>query len=81
MHFEVADEVLFEKGGITDFQVRKKMNMPSVDCILMRKRLSYLGRLACEKSPQALLTLLGQVDLNGRHLSEWTRLVRKDMET
>ena len=42
---------------LNDLQVREKLEQPSVDCILMRRRLLYLGRLLVHK-PAPLLAML-----------------------
>ncbi|CAK0839438.1 unnamed protein product [Prorocentrum cordatum] len=41
----------------TDLEIRKRLRQPSLDCLAMRTRLRYLGRLV-RSSPPALLALL-----------------------
>ena len=66
---------LFEGGGPTDFEVRVKLGVPSIDCLLTRFRLQYLARVL--RGPRQLRALLAQT-FNGRRLS-WVDLIIEDM--
>ena len=71
----VANECRFEKC-LSDAGVRAKLKAPSIDCLMMRARLRYLGRVLRNK-PQALLAILA-VRVNGQQLA-WTKLIISDM--
>ena len=61
---------------ISDIAVRKKLQLPSLDCLLVRARLRYLGRILRRKPP-ALLALLGSRPKD-RQLP-WSSLIADDL--
>ena len=65
------------EGNISDFEVRMKLNQPSIDCLVMCVRLSYIGRLV-SKGPAALKALLQQ-KVKGKCLA-WTSQAKRDLE-
>ena len=68
--------MLFDDNEISDVAVRVQASAPSVDCILRRKRMLYLGRIV-RRSPTTLIALL-----HVRHKDQrlpWVLLVIKDM--
>jgi len=64
-------------GNITDFEVRSNLVKPSIDCLLMRKRLLYAARIQKCKS-QSLSALLSQK--NKTKSCAWTVLINQDLE-
>ena len=60
----------------SDELVRKRYSIPSVDCILQKKRLAYLARLILCR-PKSLITLLHATRCECR--LPWTRFVLQDM--
>ena len=53
----VNGNMRFSSGAVSDREVRERIKQPSIDCVLLRRRLLYIGRLVSRK-PQALLALL-----------------------
>ena len=53
----ISDDCSFGEKTIRDIDVRKKLQAPSIDCLLMRGRLRYLARIV-KATPRALLALL-----------------------
>jgi hypothetical protein len=60
----------------SDYEVRRRLKMPSLQCILAKARLRYMRRIII-RQPQVLLALLA-VRCNGRKLP-WVSLVIEDM--
>jgi len=60
-----------------DLEVRQRAKVPSIDCLLCRARLRFLGRLVRRQPPQLIGFL--SVRWNGRALP-WVDLVRSDLE-
>eukprot|EP00973_Karenia_brevis_P058640 8167445-Karenia_brevis.AAC.1 len=67
----------YDATAQSDAAVRHKYNIPSVDCLLQRKRLHYVARLLKHR-PKSLITLLFS-DGAGKRLP-WTRLILEDLE-
>ena len=63
-------------GGPSDFEIRQKAGFPSIDCVLMRRRLMYLKRVV-ERAPGPLLALLAQ--RSSKISAPWVELVRDDL--
>ena len=63
-------------GGETDLEFRERIRLPSLDCILARARLRYLGRLLRSRPP-ALLALLRQRPRSRR--PGWLDLIVDDL--
>ena len=62
---------------MTDLQVRVHINQPSIDCIIARARLQFLGRIVRQR-PR---TLLGLLHLRRNHKRlPWVEQVAKDVE-
>ena len=65
----------------TDLMVRRRLRQPSLDCLLLRKRLLYLRRLLLNR-PLALLALL-QTETKQQHDNTeslaWTKQLRDDL--
>ena len=61
---------------ISDINVRRKLQMPSLDCLMVRARLRYLGRLL-RTMPPALLALLA-CRFGGKRLP-WTEQLVQDL--
>ena len=53
----IAGEMRFDNTAISDFEVRTRLQQPSIDCILIRKRLRYVARIV-EAKPQSLVAFL-----------------------
>jgi hypothetical protein len=53
----MSGQMRFDASSISDIEVRKAFNVPSIDCIVIRKKLQYWSRLAGSDS-YALLSLL-----------------------
>jgi DNA-directed RNA polymerase subunit RPC12/RpoP len=71
----VADECKFQKC-LSDAGVRAKLKAASIECLLMKARLRYLGHILRSR-PQALLAMLA-VRVKGQALA-WTKLIRSDL--
>ena len=65
------------KKTITDIEVRVALKLPSLDCLLTRARLRYLGRIL-RTQPASLCALLS-IRHRARLLG-WTALVIKDLK-
>ena len=65
------------KGLESDYMLRCAASMPSIDCILSRKRLWYLHRLL-ERGPKALIAML-QNNFSGKKMP-WTLMIREDLK-
>ena len=73
----ISGDEKFGQSEVSDIQVRKALGTPSLDCLIQRKRLLYLQRVAC--SPHnSLLALLGWRTHDGTMLP-WVRLVTSDL--
>ena len=59
-------------------EVRKELGQPSLDCLLVRKRLLYVGRLL-RRGPRALVALLQSRP--GGSVMPWTGQMLNDLET
>ena len=67
----------FRKTRFSDVQVRLTLGIESLDCLVHKRRLCYLARVAnCDVEP--LLALLQQSDGNGGYVP-WVRLVVEDL--
>ena len=71
----IANACRYEKT-IPDYEVRKRLRAPSIDCLLMRSRLRYLARLF-SSSPKSLLGLLASRP-RGQMLT-WSKLILSDL--
>ena len=69
-------EVRFAAGAKSDLEVRSKHSVPSIDCVLMRRRLLYLRRILAHK-PRTLEALL-HLQPRGSRL-RWVQLVSSDL--
>jgi len=67
----------FGGGGLTDYEVRQRAGLASIDCVLMKRRLLYLQRIV-QKAPGPLLALLAQ--RSDAKPIPWVGLVRNDMQ-
>ena len=75
-HRRMHDACRIDKECESDLAFRVRTLTPSIDCILCRARLRYLGRIA-RSHPPSLVTLLRQ-RVNGRRPA-WVELVVSDM--
>ena len=66
----------YSDEAMSDYAVRTKLAQPSIDCVLIRKRLLYVGRIACN-APPTLPWLLG-VTTNARVLP-WMKQIHGDV--
>ena len=56
----IADEISYEgRSELNDLQVRRKLGVPSIDCLVQRARLKYAARLETTR-PRALVAVLRQ---------------------
>ena len=53
----ISDDCSFGDKTVRDIDVRRKLQAPSIDCLLMRGRLRYLARIV-KATPHALMALL-----------------------
>ena len=67
----------FSANATSDYDVRRSLHAPSIDCVVRRARLKYLSRLAAESLPQLNLALQ-TVDRHGNRLP-WVKLVVNDL--
>ena len=65
---------------LTDEQVRRLLGAPSIDCLLMRRRLSYLRRLLLNGVQSSLALLCVRVGTK-HELIPWTAQVVNDLRT
>ena len=73
----VGDPRFSTAVSYTDLQVREKLGVPSVDCVLMSARLRYLGRLVRHR-PQTLISLLHSQRESS--VLPWVSLVTRDCD-
>jgi hypothetical protein len=66
----VAGLMRFDTNACSDCEVRDKLLQPSIDCVLVRKRLAYAAPLA-QKGPPVLVMLLA--DEHGGRPIPWCR--------
>ena len=71
----IADNCLFGHS-VRDIDIRRELQSPSIDCILMKARLRYFGRIL-KMQPPALLALLSSRP--GGSPIGWVRLIVQDM--
>ena len=62
---------------IPDVEVRRKLQMPSFDCVLVRKRFAYLARVV--RCGPTVLTALLAARPRG-HIMPWTSVIIKDLQ-
>eukprot|EP00973_Karenia_brevis_P004232 581606-Karenia_brevis.AAC.1 len=74
----IAGQARFNGNAMSDLKVRQLLNVPSIDCVVRRKRLAYLSRLA-RTSFHSLPALLQQRDRMGKPLP-WVQLVLADLQ-
>jgi hypothetical protein len=74
----ICDDMNFGKSSLTDYDVRIKVGMPSLDCLLQRSRLRYAQRLISSKHV-ALLTILATRSSSGCRLP-WVAQLRNDLD-
>ena len=55
--WRIAGEMSFDNTAVTDLEVRTRLQQPSIDCILIRKRLRYCVRIV-KAMPQSLVAFL-----------------------
>jgi hypothetical protein len=72
----IFGEPRFERSAVSDFEVRRALGQPSIDCRVMSARLRFLPRVILH-APPVLRALL--YDSGGCGAS-WTRLVCNDLE-
>jgi hypothetical protein len=72
----IIGDVRFGKCRFSDFQVRETLNQPSIDCLLVRRRLAFLGRSASTQHRSQIACLALRV--NGSPLP-WIEQVKDDM--
>ena len=72
----MAGRCNFGDVTVSDLEVRKQLTMPSLDCLVARARLRYLGRIIRSR-PASLLAILGSKPA-GKSLP-WTSLVAQDL--
>ena len=53
----IAGEMRFDNTVVSDLEVRTRLQQPSIDCILIRKRLRYVARIV-KAMPQSLVAFL-----------------------
>ena len=70
----------FERNAhaLSDFGVRRKLNMPSYDCILMRGRLRYVGRIVRSR-PATLMVMLSMRTGEPPVPPEWVERIQEDL--
>jgi hypothetical protein len=73
----IGDSVRFGHTDESELRVRQRLLQPSVDCIMIRKRIQYVSRLL-RNDPKPLCSFLASTR-NGRVLP-WVSQVRNDFE-
>ncbi|CAK0879178.1 unnamed protein product, partial [Prorocentrum cordatum] len=69
----------FGPGAGSDLSFRSVHRIPSIDCVLARARLTYLGRLVRARPPSLSAVLRQRPERNGMpQLSAWLQLVIQD---
>ena len=58
----IANRPRFKAGGFSDVEVRRSLGVVSLDCLIRKRRLKYLGRLLRASIPalSAMLSVRGQ---------------------
>ena len=74
----LAHQARYATGGMTDFQVRELLGAPSIDCVMLRQRVSYLARLVASEH-STLKSLIGARHPNGAMVSKWAAQLRSDL--
>jgi hypothetical protein len=74
----LAGSMRFDASAPSDLRVRTDLDMPSIDCVLAKRRLLYVMRLL-QAGPPALLSLL-RVEWRGERLP-WTMQLHRDFAT
>ena len=72
----IAGAMRFGPGAPSDYAVREQLQQPSIDCLIMRRRLLYVARIVACK-PLALIGLL-RGRRNGQPLP-WVRQMHGDL--
>ena len=74
----IAGEVYMDGSDKTDYEVRRNIGVPSIDCRIQRNRLQYLGRIT-RRHPSASMALLQTCDEHGQPILPWVSLVASDL--
>jgi hypothetical protein len=74
----ITGDMRFSEDTVSDIEVRRKVGMPSIDCVLQQNRLKYLRRVLVNR-PRVLVAALHQQP-NDRILP-WVKLVLEDLDT
>jgi hypothetical protein len=74
----IFGEPKFRRVTFSDCQVRKSLGVPSLDCIIRRRRLTYLARLV--KSDVSQLRAMLQVKGHDGSRLPWVRLIVRDFQ-
>ena len=77
LHRRIHDCMRHDDSADSDLEVRQRHTIPSVDCVIMRKRLLYLRRVMTHRPPTLLALLHCRV--NSR-LLPWVTLITEDLQ-
>ena len=75
----ITDKVRFDSDTISDYRVRCLACQPSIDCLLQRARLKYLGRLS-RSSNKPLLAILSARGNDGGIFLSCVRQIQRDLQ-
>merc|ERR1712032_1759572 len=72
----ILDECSYQRTTHTDFEIRRFMQQPPIDCLLMRARLRYAKRLLCNRLGALCAVLASRP--KGKPLP-WVSLLLRDL--
>ena len=72
----ITGDMRFSEDTVSDIEVRNKLGMPSIDCVLQQNRLKYLRRILINQ-PRVLIAVLHHRP-NGKILP-WVQLILNDL--
>ena len=73
---KIIGDCKFGKCKFTDFRVREQLQQPSIDCLLLRRRLAFLGRIVITSHK----TVVAVLAMRARNcLLPWVEQINADM--
>ena len=74
----IADDPRYQKTHFTDIEIKRKLNIPSLDCFVRKRRLIYWSRLS-RANFDALHAMLQAKTKHGKPLP-WVAMLITDLE-
>ena len=75
---EIINDCRYGRCKLTDFRVREQLVQPSIDCLLLRRRLAFLGRIVTT-SHRTVIAVLSMTARN--EPLPWVERITQDMLT